>query len=128
MTYNMADSILSSIKQAMPNSGVPEDYTVFDNEIIMDINMVLATLKQLGVGPVDQTFQISGTGETWGDFLDDDELLALVPSYIAIKVRMLFDPVKSSIVKEQLDNFAKELEFRINDVCRRYHKRKEDIL
>lgn len=128
MTYKSNDSILSSIKEAMPNSGVPVDYLAFDQELIMDINMILVSLSQIGVGKIGDVFQISGSGEIWSDFLDDDELMSLVPVYVAIKVRLLFDPVKSSIVREQLLESAKELEFRIGDACRRYHRRKGDVM
>lgn len=126
MANQFTDSILASVKQSMPNSGVPEDYTVFDQEIIMDINMALAQLSQIGVGEVNTVFQISGTGETWGDYIDDPELLSLIPPYVAIVTRSLFDPTKSSIIKDTLNEQAKQLEFRINDVCRRIEKRKEE--
>lgn len=126
MANQFTDSILASVKQSMPNSGVPEDYTVFDQEIIMDINMALAQLSQIGVGEVNTVFQISGSGETWGDYIDDPELLSLIPPYVAIVVRSLFDPSKSSIIKDTLNEQLKQLEFRINDVCRRIDKRKEE--
>jgi dihydropteroate synthase len=126
MANQFTDSILASVKQSMPNSGVPEDYTVFDQEIIMDINMALAQLSQIGVGEVNTVFQISGSGETWGDYIDDPELLSLIPPYVAIVVRSLFDPSKSSIIKDTLNEQLKQLEFRINDVCRRIEKRKEE--
>ena len=128
MANGRDDSILSSVKTSMPNSGVPQDYTVFDNELIIDINSVLAELSQIGVGPIDTVFSITDSSETWGDFIDDEELLSLVPLYVATQVRLMFDPPKSSIVKEALEKSASKLEFRINDACRRYHKRKEDIM
>lgn len=127
MANQFTDSILASVKQSMPNSGVPEDYTVFDQELIMDINMALAQLSQIGVGEPNTVFQISGTGETWGDYIEDPELLSLIPPYVAIVVRSLFDPSKSSIIKDTLNEQLKQLEFRINDACRRIEKRKEDM-
>lgn len=42
------ESILTSIKKLL---GIAEEYTQFDNDIIMHINSVFTTLTQLGVGP-----------------------------------------------------------------------------
>ena len=42
------DSILTSIKKLL---GIDESYTHFDVDIIMHINSVFMTLRQLGVGP-----------------------------------------------------------------------------
>ena len=110
----------------MPNSSVPEDYQVFDEELMFDINAEFAELQQLGVGDLDTMFEISGYSETWGDYIDDPELLGLVPKYVAFKVKLVFDTPKSTNVTEALTNEAKRLEFRIMDAARRYQKRKED--
>ena len=42
------DSILTSIKKML---GIAEDYTHFDADIIMHMNSVFMTLRQIGVGP-----------------------------------------------------------------------------
>ena len=42
------ESILTSIKKLL---GIPEDYTAFDDQIIIHINSVFMILNQLGVGP-----------------------------------------------------------------------------
>lgn len=123
ISYN--DSILSSIKKLMPGSSIPEEYTIFDDELILDINTELAILSQIGVGKLDSVFVITGTGELWSDFIDDPELLSLIPSYIAHRVKMVFDPPKSSIVMEQLKDKSKELEFRIMDGAWRHRRRQE---
>ena len=44
------ESILTSIKKLL---GIPEDYTAFDDQIIIHINSVFMILNQLGVGPKD---------------------------------------------------------------------------
>lgn len=118
------DSILSSVKSIMPNSTVPQDYTVFDTEIIGYINAELAVISQLGVGKPEDVFMISGSGETWSDFLDNTEEINLVALYIAIRVKMMFDPPKSQIVMDKLTNQSEEYAFRIQDAARR-HKKKE---
>ena len=118
-TIGFDDSILSSIKSLMPNSGVPADYNVFDTELIGDINAELAILFQLGVGETSEMFYITGTSETWGEFLKSPELLQIVPQYVAIRVKILFDPPKSSIVMDSLNERARELSFRLQDAAKR---------
>ena len=109
----------------MPNSSIPQDYQAFDQEIIADINAELATLQQLGVGELDTVFVITGYGETWDELIDDPELLSLIPQYVALRVKNVFDTPKSSTVVEALKDKSKELEFRIMDASRRYRRRKE---
>jgi hypothetical protein len=103
----------------MPNSGIPADYNVFDTELIGDVNSELAVISQLGVGDPNEVFYITGTGETWGDFLQSPELLNIVPLYMAIRVKILFDPPKSSIVMDSLNERARELSFRLQDAAKR---------
>lgn len=104
------DSILTSIKKLL---GITEDYDHFDADLIMHINSVLVILNQLGVGD-DNGFAITDDSATWGDFLGNDTRLNLVKSFVALKVRLLFDPPQSSAVKEAIDNTLAELEFRIS--------------
>lgn len=119
-TVGLDDSILSSVKTLMPNSGIPQDYAVFDNEIIGLINSELAVLSQLGIGNSNEVFSITGTGEVWSDFLNSTELVGLVAMYVAIRVKVIFDPPSSSIVMDSLNKRADELSFRITDAARRY--------
>ena len=116
------DSILSSVKSIMPNSTIPQDYTVFDTELMGYINAELAVISQLGIGDPEDVFMISGTGETWSDFLDNTEEINLVALYIAIRVKMMFDPPKSQIVMDKLTKQSEEYAFRIQDAARRHKK------
>lgn len=104
------ESILTSVKKLL---GIAEDYTVFDTDLIIHINSVFLTLSQLGVGP-EEGFMITSKDETWGDYIDSDELLNAVKSYVYLKVRLLFDPPTSSSVSESMKNMINELEWRIN--------------
>ena len=45
----MSESILFSVKDVL---GLAEDYTVFDQQVIMHINSALATLHQNGIGVI----------------------------------------------------------------------------
>ena len=84
----MEESILTSVKKML---GPEEDYEHFDPDLIIHINSVLATLNQLGVGP-DEGFSIEDKNAKWSDFITDERLLNLVPTYVYLKVRLLFDP------------------------------------
>lgn len=105
----MTNSILSTIKELL---GYPAEYTEFDLQITMHINSVLADLTQLGVGPVGG-FSITGSTETWSDFISDNELNA-VKSYILLRVALLFDPPTNSTVLASYERQVKEWEWRLN--------------
>lgn len=105
------DSILTSIKKLL---GITEEYKQFDPDIIIHINSVFLTLKQLGVGP-EKVFAITGEYETWDQFLpEDNPNFEAVKSYMYIKVKLLFDPPMSSAVIEAMNQMVKEYEWRLN--------------
>lgn len=110
------DSILTSIKKLL---GLTEEYKNFDADIIMHINTVFMTLKQIGVGPI-EGFAIEDDLATWNDFIDPvaepdkAPLLSTVKSYMYLKVRLLFDPPLSSAVKDANEKAIAELEWRLN--------------
>lgn len=102
------DSILTSVKKKL---GILEDYTHFDEEIIMDINSSFFILNTLGVGP-EESFKISDSSAVWTDFLDDGRI-ELVKSYIPLRVRLLFDPPSNSFLVESINKQINEFEFRM---------------
>lgn len=107
------DSILISIKKLL---GITEEYTHFDQDIVMHINSVIFVLSQLGVETADG-FAITGPNETWSDLLpnaDQQKNFESVKSYIYLKVRLLFDPPSASAVIESTNKLINELEWRIN--------------
>lgn len=105
------ESILTSIKKLL---GIAEDYTQFDQDVIMHINTILMTLTQLGVGP-EEGFVIEDETETWEEFIGEDMNISAVKSYVHLKVRLLFDPPLSSALIESIERQAKELEWRIRE-------------
>lgn len=105
----MASSILTTVKKTL---GLDESYTVYDPDLILLINSVLANLNQIGVGE-DVGFQIEDKNATWESFLGSDPRLNNVKAYTAIKVRLLFDAPATSFAIAALESQAKELEFRI---------------
>lgn len=105
----MNDSILLDIKKLL---GVDASYEEFDADLIIHINTALSILIQQGIGKSD--FYLTGSCETWSDFLQDTQLnLRVIKSWTALKVRTLFDPATSSLVKEAIAENLKELEWRM---------------
>lgn len=104
------DSILVSIKKML---GITEEYTHFDQDLIMHINSVFMVLNQLGVGPT-EGFAISDPSSTWNELMSDNKKIESVKSYIYLKVRLLFDPPTSSVVAEAINRQISELEWRLN--------------
>ena len=105
----MTNSILLTTKKAL---GLADDYTAFDQDIIMHINSVFSTLVMLGVGP-ETGFVIEDNTKTWNEFTSDVRLNS-VKSYMYLKVRLLFDPPSTSFVLNALQEQLKELEWRMN--------------
>lgn len=107
----MDDSILYSIKKLL---GLDKNYEYFDEDVIMNINLVFSTLKQIGVKS-EVPLMIMSINETWSDlFGDDAELNNIIKMYTYMKVRLLFDPPTSSFVLTALEQQIAEAEWRIH--------------
>ena len=107
----MDESILISIKKIL--NLTPDDHD-FDADILMHINSVLAILQQLGIGP-DDGFYVDDETVVWTDYLgEDSKHINMVKSYLAAKVRLLFDPPVSSAVMQSLERICSEFEWRAN--------------
>lgn len=106
----MEASILISTKKIL---GLPEEYTVYDLDILTHINSTFSILSQLGVGPVDG-FYIEDETALWSDFVTTSNQLHLVRTYVFLKVRMLFDPPATSFLIEATNNQIREYEWRLN--------------
>lgn len=106
----MNTSILQTIKDS---AGININDDAFDNELILHINSAFMTLRQLGVGP-DTPFVISDRTNLWSEFTEDSNILPMVKSYIALKVRLLFDPPTSSSLMTAMQETLKEYEWRLN--------------
>ena len=103
-------SILTSTKKVL---GIDEDYTVFDEDIIMHINTAFSTLTQLGVGPHEGFMIIDAVAE-WDDYIVDDVQYNSVKSYVFLRVRQLFDPPTTSYLITATEKQIAELEWRLN--------------
>lgn len=106
----MDESILTSIKKFI---GIPEDYKVFDPDLILLINSEFSTLHQVGVG-TSSAFRIEDESSVWSDFSGDKDYIESVKELIGIRVKMIFDPPANSFVMEALKSKADELTWRLN--------------
>lgn len=104
----MTDSILDSIKELI--LGHSED-TDFDTDLIIHINTALSHLYQLGVGPK-EGFEITGSTETWSDFLENEKALRMVLTYVYMKVKVAFDPPSGGVLNS-FESQIEELEWRL---------------
>ena len=100
----MNENVLSSVKTI---AGIPTDYAVFDSDILMHINSVLAGLAQMGLPQV-----LVDSDSTWSDICSENELVP-VRSYVSLKVRSIFDPPSSSSTSQAIKDTLTELEWRI---------------
>ncbi len=106
----MEESIFDSIKALL---GPDASYDVFDQDILIHINTAISVLTQLGVGPA-TGFLVTGSDESWADFIGDDKTLQMVKTYIYMKVKMAFDPPVNSSVLNAYQEACKEYEWRLN--------------
>lgn len=106
----MYDSILISVKKLL---GIAEEYNYFNPDLIIDINSVLMILYQMGVGSK-TPFHIEDDSETWQDFFGEDVVdIDAVKTYVALKVRLMFDPPAASAHMQAIQETIKELEWRL---------------
>ena len=107
----MDESILNSVKKKL--NGMAPEYTAFDDQIIDHINSVFQILYQLGVGP-SVPFTIEDESAEWSDFTSDIAELSMIKSYVALKVKKIFDPAQSGAVAEAENRMIDEMEWRLN--------------
>lgn len=103
----MTQSILLTTKKML---GIAEEYHAFDLDIITHINSVFLFLYQFGVGP-DTPYQITGEDEEWSSFQTD---IPGIPTYMYLRVRLLFDPPTNSFLVDSMKEQIKEFEWRFD--------------
>lgn len=118
----MTDSVLKSIRVS---SGLMEDDTSFDGDLLTYINGSLGSLDQ--VGATIKPSLIYDTTDTWTSvFLDSPTIQNLSRMYMNNYVRMNFDPPTPSAQGFMKENMA-ELLWRIEVEVDEYY-RKEDTI
>lgn len=104
----MSGSILTSVKKVC---GLTEDYTVFDQDLILYINNAFSTLNQLGIGPVDG-FEIEDASAMWSDYVTDPRLNS-VKNYVILRTRLQFDPPSTGFLLAAQEKQIEELAWRL---------------
>lgn len=98
-------TILEDTKKAL---GIMPNYDAFDDQLLMHINTCRMDLVQLGAKcdvSIDRATR-------WDAFAEiDDE--AAIKSYIAMKVRLIFDPPANSFVVTSYQKLIEEAAWRI---------------
>lgn len=105
----MEESILRSVAKII---GITDDYTVFDRDLIMHINTMLSVLYQLGAITT-SNYTITDDTTTWGDVLRSRDLVSPAQTYVALRVRLIFDPPSSSSAAQSFKETADELAWRL---------------
>lgn len=110
-TIPVQDSILNSVKKSL---GYLPEYTDFDDDILIQINAAIFTLRQLGVGP-SEGFTVTSAEQTYEEFLGEgNKEIPEVRLYLSMKARLGFDPPASSYVADILKKQIEEAEWRLN--------------
>lgn len=114
---NTTDTILGTTKEFI---GIPLEDDSFDPEIITLIDMTMATLSQIGCGSKSSSIPVITKDYTWQEYFDhikatDSENIMLIPSYVHIKVNVLFDKTIGGSYLDALNKQIDQLEWRIND-------------
>lgn len=103
----MTQSILLTIKKML---GIAEEYHAFDLDIITHINSIFLFLYQFGIGP-ETPYQITDEEQTWPEFQTD---IPGIPTYMYLRVRLLFDPPTNSFLVDSMKEQIKEFEWRFD--------------
>ena len=68
---------------------------------------------QLGVGPSNGFF-VTGSGETWGEFLQCHVDLEAAKQYVYLRTRLVFDPPTNGSVLQAMKDLCDEYAWRLN--------------
>lgn len=103
--------IIKTIRGAL---GLGEDDSSFDSDLYMHINSAIGILNQNGIG---NTIMVSSEEKTWNDLINQEqsignEFFGMIPTYIMLKTKMLFDPPPPSTI-EYYKNSVDELLWRL---------------
>lgn len=103
-------NVVNTIKQL---TGIHPEDTSFDLNLIFAINSAINILADIGVSEMEDVV-LTDASMTWDELLGGRTDIEYVKTYIAQRVRMIFDPPSSSAANEAMKNLIAELEFRIS--------------
>ena len=82
----MEENILTTIKKLL---GLTEDYTVFDLDILININSTFSVLAQLGVNDSEEF--IATEDSNWSDYITNGNNLEMIKTYIYLESLMVME-------------------------------------
>lgn len=104
---HIKESILLSIRNRLEIVD-DDDY---DQELVMDINMALSQLNEIGIGV--QGFVVEDDQQKWSDFLGPSKEYEQAKTFVFLKVKKLFDPPTSSVLSDSMDKQIAEIFWRL---------------
>ena len=101
-------SILQTVRVAV---GLSNDTVDFDTELLMHINGAIGKLNQNGIG---KFLVVNDEESKWIDLQDDTQVegnkyFQMVPLFIALSTKLLFDPPPPSAVQTYQNNIDQAL-------------------
>ncbi len=101
-------SILRDVRAGV---GLGEDVNHFDTDLLMHINAAIVRLNQNGVGNL---LVVQDENLTWGDLKNPEqvkgnEIFPLVPLYVTMSTKLIFDPPPPSNVDYYADSVREML-------------------
>lgn len=113
-TEMLSGSILVGVR---PLCNVDENDESFDLQLIPYINGQIMMAHQFGIGY--NGFIVSGTGETWKDWLGDDgHKVSAAITWLGLTVRQLFDPPTGG-EKDTIQRTVDKMEYMLRDKSER---------
>lgn len=107
-----AGTILTDVKKFI--SGIADDNTSFDDDILMYINGAFSKLTRAGVGPAEGFTVVANT--LWTAYATDPKVINAVKNYITIDVKIAFDSTTlSSFVLETYKELDQEYLWTLNN-------------
>lgn len=106
------ESVLNNVKKHVQ---VAIDYDVFDTELINHINSALFTLYETITMP--KVPFLTSKEDTWSEVIGDEtmELYPVIPSYIGLLVKLIFDTPVNSFAIDALERQIRSYEYRMAD-------------
>lgn len=108
---DVTKSILQDIREAV---GLESTVTDFDTDLLMHINSSIGKLNQNGIG---NFIVVTDDTSTWNDLMDPNQIdgnyyFKMVPLFIMLSTKLLFDPPPPSSVQYHASN-AEQLLWRL---------------
>lgn len=103
------NSILDDVKKLMMIA--PADNS-FDLDIIIGINTALVGLRDIGVGPA-KAVVVTDKSTKWSALIENEDSMSSVKSYVALRVKQLFDLAATSYTIQAREKQLEKLEWQL---------------